>query len=191
MLYGADKVTGEQAETASEMRERLRREGNMNTIDDIDYMVSINQASIHENNGNGNDGNYGDRTSDDIHNVNSFSFDSSPFSSDTCSQRSDVSSKKAKINEVEFLRDGLKSVDAIEVSTRKYQLLIKEDEIVDLVLELGIEDSLFGECYLFFVDNLDKLRALFGLPMIRCKFFFDPDGCRCQSLSSTYFFLST
>ena len=42
MLYGADRVIDELAEIAYEMKEKLRREDNMNTIDDIDYMVSIN-----------------------------------------------------------------------------------------------------------------------------------------------------
>ncbi|KAG1355351.1 hypothetical protein COCNU_07G014630 [Cocos nucifera] len=106
------------------MKKNLRREGNINTIDDKDYMVSINQVSIHEDDGN------------------------------------------AKIDEIEILRDGLKSVaDAIEASTRKYQLPIKEDEVAALVLELGIEDNLFDECYFFLMDNPDKLRALLGLPM--------------------------
>ena len=125
MLYGADRAIDEQAETASEMRERLKRKDNMNTIDDVDYMVSINQALLQEDDGNGNDGNYGNRTGDDIHNVNSFPFDSSPFSLDRCSQWADVSSKKAKekakIDEVKILRDGLKSVaDVTEALTRKY-----------------------------------------------------------------------
>ena len=71
-------MTGEQAEITSEIRESLRREGNINTIDDIDYMVLINQASIHEDN-NDNDRNYGDRTSDDIHNVNSSPLNLLPF----------------------------------------------------------------------------------------------------------------
>ena len=70
------------------------------------------------------------------------------------------------------MRDGLKSVaNAIEASIRKYWLPIKEDEVAGLVLELGIEDNLFYECYLFLMDNSNKLRALLELPMVRCKSF--------------------
>ena len=64
-LYGKDRATGEQSETASEMRQRWAtstREGSMENIEDIDHLVAQNEATL-ESCDNVGDNNVGEASS--------------------------------------------------------------------------------------------------------------------------------
>ncbi|GAB2257306.1 hypothetical protein Droror1_Dr00023365 [Drosera rotundifolia] len=159
-LYGQDRVTGEHAETAAEIRARRTttdvssEDDPFNTIDNIDQMVSENEIRLE---------NFDDFRND---NKQTASYD---MRSETGPPKK---KKKSKISKDEdqlgIMKENLDNVaqaildSAIEL-LKDTCLLISEHEVWNLLNELGVEDGI-DEAYVFLVRNLKELQALLVCP---------------------------
>lgn len=133
---------------------------NTNRIDDIDDLVARNEVTlddaspIQQQSNNGEDYIENQTTQEGMSTVNS----------------SQKRGKGSKDIEIEILRGMTRIAEAIEASASEYvktiqRYAIKEGEIWNHLVELGFMGNDLTSTYLFLIDNLEKLRALLGVPV--------------------------
>ncbi|KAJ3685960.1 hypothetical protein LUZ61_015124 [Rhynchospora tenuis] len=159
-LYGNDRATLEDTETAAEVRERIAQLNDeeievqeAENIEEVDLLISQNQASLGG------------------HNI-------SPESLliNKTVEGASTSKKKQKINKINddeaaYIKESFKSVaDAIERSTSELvksnqRLQIPESEIWAYLEELQLDDEeVKNDAYLYLTENPAKLGAFLGCP---------------------------
>ena len=148
-LYGKDRATGEQSETASEMRQRWAtstREGSMENIEDIDHLVAQNEATL-ESCDNVGDNNVGEASS---------------------------KAKKRKTSKNEDMEQIMGAIQDVALAMREGNLIIErslarlpipKQDVFHLLDEIGIDSRLRMRAYLYLIKNPDMLRAFVGYPV--------------------------
>ena len=151
ILCGDDRATGENAETAKDIRRKKSptRESESIEINDINLESFQDTFEVGNNN--------------DV---------SSPEIQSTRNQESKTKrSKKCKDeSEVEGIKVALQDIaEALRESTAAYErvqqkLPISEAEIWKLLEDLTIESHLFSRAYLYLLDHPERIRAVIGCP---------------------------
>ena len=155
-LYGKDRATREQFETALEMRQRWATstgEGSMENIEDIDYLVAQNEVTL-ESCDNVGDNNVGEASS---------------------------KAKKRKASKNEEMEQIMGAIQGVALAMREgnsalrernliferslARLPIPEQDMFHLLDEIGINSRLRMRAYLYLIKNPDMLRAFIGYPM--------------------------
>ncbi|XP_050278990.1 uncharacterized protein LOC126720527 isoform X2 [Quercus robur] len=148
-LYGKDRATGEQSETALEMRQRWATstgEGSMENIEDIDHLVAQNEVTL-ESCDNVGDNNVGEASS---------------------------KAKKRKTSKNEDMEQIMGAIQDVALAMREGNLIferslarlpIPEQDVFHLLDEIGIDSRLRMRAYLYLIKNLDMLRAFIGYPV--------------------------
>ena len=155
-LYGKDRATREQFETALEMRQQWATstgEGSMENIEDIDYLVAQNEVTL-ESCDNVGDNNVGEASS---------------------------KAKKRKASKNEEMEQIMGAIQGVALAMREgnsalrernliferslARLPIPEQDMFHLLDEIGINSRLRMRAYLYLIKNPDMLRAFIGYPM--------------------------
>ena len=155
-LYGKDRATREQFETALEMRQRWATsigEGSMENIEDIDYLVAQNEVTL-ESCDNVGDNNVGEASS---------------------------KAKKRKASKNEEMEQIMGAIQGVALAMREGNSALRERNLIferslarlpipgqdmfHLLDEIGINSRLRMRAYLYLIKNPDMLRAFIGYPM--------------------------
>lgn len=153
-LYGKDRATREQSETALEMRQQWAtstEEFSMENIEDIDYLVAQNEVTL-ESCDNVGDNNVGEASS---------------------------KAKKRKVSKNEEMEQIMGAIQGVALAMREgnsalrernliferslARLPIPEQDMFHLLDE--INSRLRMRAYLYLIKNPDMLRAFIGYPM--------------------------
>ncbi|XP_039141198.1 uncharacterized protein LOC120278473 [Dioscorea cayenensis subsp. rotundata] len=170
-LYGQDRATGVQAETASEMRRRRRNEINSsgNTIDEIDLLVSQNTVNL-ENLGESPNTHEHDNEGQD---------EASPMATNQQSQTQAPSSSRHKKNKGMNNDDdnGDKVATVIEIVAdallQSTNMLVqasttdptKDYDVWGMLKDLGISHPILGKAYRFLIKDSKLLEGLIRCPI--------------------------
>ncbi|KAJ4772520.1 Myb/SANT-like DNA-binding domain protein [Rhynchospora pubera] len=164
-LFGDDRATEEDAETAAEIRERNARLNDVEsgvqvdeTIEEVDFLVSQNQATL---------GGYDVDPESPLLNKSS-------GEENTSKQKQKI--KRSKYVEAVNLNESFKTfANAIKESTVEMmktpqRLPIPESEIWTYLEELQLEDEMVEDAaYLYLTKEPDRLAAFLGCPSHRRK----------------------
>ncbi|XP_039134178.1 uncharacterized protein LOC120271561 [Dioscorea cayenensis subsp. rotundata] len=170
-LYGQDRATGVQAETASEMRRRRRNEINSsgNTIDEIDLLVSQNTVNL-ENLGESPNTHEHDNEGQD---------EASPMATNQQSQTqapSSSSHKKSKgmnndddngdkvATTIEIVADALLQFTNMLVQASTTDPT-KDYDVWGMLKDLGISHPILGKAYRFLIKDSKLLEGLIKCPI--------------------------
>ncbi|KAL0001825.1 hypothetical protein SO802_015606 [Lithocarpus litseifolius] len=155
-LYGKDRATGEQSETASEMRQQWATstgEGSMENIEDVDHLVAQNEVTL-ESCENVVDNNVGEA--------------SSKAKKRKTSKNEDMEQIMGAIQDVALaMREGNSALrEGYLIFERSLaRLPIPEQDVFHLLDEIGIDSRLRMRAYLYLIKNPDMLRAFIGYPV--------------------------
>ena len=183
-LFAKDRATGENVEIATKIRRRratILEENNVeepfNTIDDIDFMVSQNDIILE--NLNASKGPIPEATAGNSPNHSQPGGNAQYVEIDDHDEVPSKNKKRRKgrvDEEVSLLKMGLDNVaqaitnstDALVKATVS-KLPISESEVLNMLIDLGIDEESQDAIYLYLIEKLEKLRALFGYPPERRK----------------------
>ncbi|CAA0829495.1 Unknown protein [Striga hermonthica] len=168
LLYGNDRATGEDAETAFEMRKR-RTSSTENlfttTIDEVDNLVSQNEVTL-ENIGDSID------VDNDIFSVSTQHPSMGGNSGATSKKRKKEDAMKDKASEFEIIKG---AIDNVANALREGNELFKDmychkvppisgEATWTLLKECGFDNNLLTDIYCFLMRDIDKLRCVVQCP---------------------------
>lgn len=175
---GKDRATGEEAETASEMRKRGHSTAEHNFIeptDDLDNRMSRNEVTLEDFDA------YGDGGSDNMSNFSAHEIQSKypslAISSGRQKKKSKVASKKEKDIELHETKGAMHEVaEAIKdcaaalregnaIMKELYQPPISGEETWKLIKECGCDTRLFPKIYCSLMLDFSNLRTVLQCPV--------------------------
>lgn len=179
ILYGNDRATGEEAETASEMRKRGPSSTEfefIDSIDDLDDRIQRNDVILENFDGFSFDG------TDNFSTQNVQSQDPSPTASSGGSKRkkSKVVANKEKCDEILEIKGAMQEVaEALKDGTaaiREGNAIMKEqhklklpplfgDEVWKLIKECGCEANFLPMIFCSLMQDIDKIRTIVQCPI--------------------------
>lgn len=168
ILYGNDRATGEEAETASEMRKRQHSstENQLDTtIDDLDNLISTNQVILE------NVDNFID-IDNDIFNSSTQHPSPGSNSGTTSKKRKKEDATKERESDFELIKG---AIDNVAIALKEGNALFKDsyshkvppisgEETWDLIKECGCDSDLIPDIYCFLMSDVDKLRSVCQCP---------------------------
>ncbi|KAH7688470.1 Myb/SANT-like domain-containing protein [Dioscorea alata] len=156
-LYGQDRATGIQVETASEMRQRRRNERNAsgNTIDEIGLLVSQNTVNLENLGENPNTGVHDDEEQDEA----------SPMATNQQSQTQGPSSSSLKriSTTIETVANAILQSTNILVQASITDPT-KDYDVWGMLKDLGISHPILGKAYRFLIGDSKLLEGLIRCP---------------------------
>ncbi|XP_057446058.1 uncharacterized protein LOC130738156 isoform X2 [Lotus japonicus] len=158
-LFGKDRATGEDAETAAEIRARRATRTGI-TIEDIDNLVSTNEASIE-----------GFEADDGVPLESSHIWPSTARSQVVNSSRPKKRAKRVEEDDINTSDLGKSIQEMVEVFKMNTVELNKKqnntggEDIWAQLVDIGVEPASLLDVYVHLVKNPDDLKAFNGVPL--------------------------